>query len=245
MNGRFWTIVAGGVIAALVIAAAALGAALARPAPIAAAQGGGVVRQITVVGSGEARATPDRATVQIGVTSEAQSVQEALNDNKAKMAALLDQLKKLGVAEKDIQTSNININATYGENGRTVTGYQVSNTVAVVIRDLAQAGSLLDKVVSAGANTINGLSFGIENPKSLQEQARNAAIADAQTRAQAMAKAAGGTIGQVLSISETIGAPPVPMFDRAATEQAAGSSVPIQAGEQSVSAQVQITYELR
>jgi uncharacterized protein YggE len=247
MNNKFSTVIAGAVIAALIVAAASLGAVLARPTPIAAAQGGGVVRQITVVGSGEAKAAPDRATIQLGVMSEAATVQEALKDNNAKMATLIDQLKQLGVAERDIQTSNFNINATYGENGRTVTGYQVSNTVAVTIRKLSEAGSMLDKVVSAGANQVYGIGFGIEDPKQLQEQARNAAIADAQTRAQAIARAANSTVGQVISISETIGQPPMPLFDRgmAAEAQAAAGGPPIQAGEQVVTAQVQITYELR
>jgi uncharacterized protein len=245
MNGKFSTIIAGGVIAALIIGAAALGAVLARPTPIAAAQGTGTVRHITVVGTGEAKGAPDLASVQIGVVSEAATVREALKQNNAQVQALHNKLTELGIAAKDMQTSNFTINATYSENGRTITGYQVSNNVAVTIRDVEQTGDLLDQVVAAGANQVYGISFGIEDPKALQEQARNAAIADAQAQAQSMAQAVGGTVGQVISVSESIGAPPIPLMERAmAADQAAGAA-PIQPGEQTVSAQVQITYELR
>ena len=247
MNGKIGTLITGGVIAALIVGAAALGATLARPTPTQAAQaGGGVVRQITVVGTGETKAAPDRATIQLGVQSEAQTAQDALTDNSAKMAALINKLKELGVDPKDIQTSNFSVSPTYSNNGRTVTGYQVTNTVGVVIRDVAKAGDMLDKVVSAGANTIYGIAFSINDPKALQEAARNQAIADARTRAQAMAQAAGGTVGQILTISETIGMPP-PIMGRAMDTGAgaAGGAAPIETGEQTVTAQVQITFELR
>ncbi len=248
MNGKLSTIIAGGVIAALIVGAAALGAVLARPAAIQAAPiGNALVRQITVVGTGEAKATPDRATVELGVRSEAKSAREALTDNSAKMAALIDQLKQLGIAAKDIQTRNFNVSPTYTQDGHTVTGYQVTNSVSVVIRDLKGAGDLLDKVVSAGANTIYGMSFEIDNPKALQTQARDAAVADAQARAQAMAKAAGGTVGQVITISENVGAPPRPVLMRGAVESApaAAGAAPVETGEQTIDAQVEVTYELR
>ncbi len=248
MNGKISTVVTAALIAALVMGAAALGAVFARPTPTQAAQpGGGVVRQITVVGSGEAKAAPDRANIQLGVQSEAQTAREALTDNSTKMAGLIDQLKKLGVADKDIQTSNFNIAPTYEPNGRTVTGYQVNNTVSVIIRNLAGTSDLLDKIVSAGANTVYGMSFDIDNPKALQTTARDAAIADARVRADAIAKAAGGSVGQVLTISETIGSPPQPLMrvGAAADQAAAGGAPPVQTGEQTINAQVQITYELK
>lgn len=246
MNGKFSAVLMGAVIAAVTIGAAALGVVLARPAPTQAAQvSGNAPRQITVVGNGEAKAAPDRATVNIGVQSEAQTSREALTDNNAKMAALIDQIKKLGIAAKDIQTSNFNIAPTYSSDGRTVTGYQVHNSVAVIIRDLKNAGDVLDKVVSAGANSVSGIGFDINDPKALQATARDAAIADARTRAAAMAKAAGGTVGQILTISENISSPPTPALMREATQPAAGGAAPIETGEQTITAQVQITFELR
>ena len=250
MKSNMRTIVTGGMIAAIIAAVAAMGTFWSRPARAQAPQTGGTaVRHITVVGMGEAKAAPDRATVQIGVQSEAKTAREALTDNNAKMAGLIDQLKKLGIQAKDIQTSNFNISPTYSQNGRTVTGYQVNNMVSVVIRDITKAGDLLDKVVNAGANTIFGMSFSIDDPKPLQTTARNAAIADARTRAQAMAQAAGVSLGQILSISETINMPPVfmapgAMPDRGGAGGAAASS-PIETGEQTITAQVQLSFELR
>ena len=247
MNSRWSNWILAALVAVLVLEAATLGAVLARPPAAVAAQtpGGGVVRQITVVGTGEVKAAPDQATVQIGVQTQGEAARDALTENNAKMAALIEQLKQLGVAEKDIQTSNFSISPTYNNDGRVVTGYQVNNMASVTIRDVAAAGGLLDKIVSAGANTVWGISFGIGDPKALQSAARDAAIADARTRAEAMATAAQGTVGQVLSISENIGQVPQPILMRGGGEAAAADSVPVATGEQAVTAQVQITYELR
>ncbi len=252
MNTRTSTLIGavGGALLVITLAAGAFaGVALTRPAP-AQAQGAGVpgMRQVTVIGSGEARVAPDMATVQIGVETTAPTTQAALAENTTQAQAIIDQVKQLGVAEKDVQTSGFNIFPTYGEDGRTVTGYTVSNTVLVTIRDLAQAGALLDQVVSAGANRVYGVNFGISDPKAAQAQARDAAVADARARADQLAQSAGASIGAVLVISENIGgAMPVPMpammADRA--EAVGGAPVPVQAGEQVVGAQVQITYELR
>jgi uncharacterized protein YggE len=240
----------GALAGALLIAVLALGAvagfALARPVP-AQAQGPGVagLRQVTVIGSGESRVTPDIATVQIGVETTAPTTQEALAQNNTQAQAIIDQVKQLGVADKDIQTSGFNIYATYDNDGRSVTGYTVSNMVTVVIRDLAQAGALLDQVVQAGANRVYGISFGVSDPKAAQAQAREAAVADARERAEQLARASGAQLGSVLVVSESIGSGPVvpmPMMERA---QAAGGNVPMQSGEQVIGASIQVTFELR
>lgn len=247
MSGKIGTVLAGAVIAALIMGAAALGAIIARPTPTQAAQVNmAPVRQITVIGTGETKATPDRATVQLGVRSQATTAREAMTKNSQQMAVVVDQLKKLGIADKDLQTSGFNISPAYDQNGSTVTGYEVGNSVSVIIRDLKSAGDLLDKVVNAGANAVSGVSFSIDDPKALQATARDNAIADAQARAQAMAKAAGGTVGPVIAISETIGSPPPVIMQRAAAEsKAMDTAPPIEAGQQTINAQVQITYELR
>ncbi|WP_129629508.1 SIMPL domain-containing protein [Candidatus Oscillochloris fontis] len=237
------------VIAALLLAVFALGAAgvalLMRPSTAQAQSGVTGMRQITVIGTGDVRITPDTATVQIGVETNAATTQEALAQNTAQANAIIEQIKALGVAEKDIQTSGFNIYPTYNNDGRQVTGYTVSNQVSVVIRNLADAGSLLDKVVQAGANRIYGISFSVAETNTVLAQARDNAIVDAKARAEQMAIQAGASIGQVLVITEIIGASPVvpmPMMDRVV---GAGNAVPVQAGEQSYTAQVQVTYELR
>jgi uncharacterized protein YggE len=249
MENRNPTLI-GALAGALLIAVLAIGAIITvlitRPTP-AQAQAAGVpgMRQITVVGTGEIKVTPDTASVQIGVETTAPTTQEALSQNTAQATAIIEKIKQLGVAEKDIQTSGFNISPTYSSDGRQVTGYTVGNQVSVTIRDLAKAGSLLDQVVQAGANRIYGVSFTVSDPAAAQSQARDKAVADAKSRAAQLAQGAGATVGQVLVINENVGSSPVvplPMMDRAA---AAGAPVPVQAGEQSYSAQVQITYELR
>ena len=153
MNSKWSSVFIGGVVAAMIVAAGALGAFFARPGVTQAAQtnGGTIVRQITVIGNGEVKGAPDQATVQLGVQSQAQTSTAALADNSTKMEALLAKLKELGVAEKDIQTSNFSISPTYGDDGQTVTGYQVNNSASVTIRNIASTGALLDSVVAAGS----------------------------------------------------------------------------------------------
>ncbi len=250
MENRNSTLV--GVLAgALLIAVLALGAiagfAFVRPTT-AAAQNVGVtgLRQVTVVGAGESRVAPDMATVQIGVETTAPTTQEALAQNNAQAQAIIDQVKQLGVEDRDIQTTGFNIYATYDNDGRTVNGYTVSNMVSVTIRDLAQASTLLDQVVQAGANRVYGISFGVSDPKAAEAQAREAAMANALERAEQLAKVAGAQLGGVLVVSENIGSGPVvpmPGVGRAMAEDMA--SVPMQAGEQVITARIQVTYELR
>lgn len=243
---RFPTLTSALALVALAIAFGTVVALWVRPQQISAAATNVMpMRQITVVGQGEAKATPDTAMVQIGVQSEAAAAREALTDNNAKMTALVAKLKELGVVAKDIQTSNLSIYPRYDNEGREVLGYQVGNMVTVKVRNVGQTGALLDQVVEAGANSISGIMFMIDDAKTLEQQARDQAIANARTRAEAMAKAAGATVGQVYSITENIGtAPPMPMAG-SAREMLADVSVPVEAGEQTISAQVQITFELQ
>ena len=212
--------------------------------PVQAQSTGTVAPQITVIGSGTIEATPDTATVNIGVETNAPSTQEALNQNNQQTQAVIDQIKNLGVDEKDIQTSGFNIYPTYNTDGQQITGYNVSNTVTVKIRDLANAGTLLDQVVSAGANRIYGISFSVDDPTALYDQAREAAVAEARARAEKMAKAAGVSVGKVLVITESLGSTPVVM-PIAAGMMADASKVALQPGSSSFTAQVQVTFELR
>lgn len=245
MTQRFGTII--GVSASLLLLALLVGVgALLYTRPAVAQSGTGVpgMRQVAVLGHGEVQARPDTATVQIGVETEAASAKEALAQNNAQAQALQQKLAELGVAEQDLQTSNFNIMPTYGADGRQVAGYRVSNSVTVTIRQLGTAGALLDQVVQAGANSIYGISFSVADQQKLLEQARQKAVADAKARAGQLAAAGGAAVGDVLTISENVSAPPVPMpmMDRA-TEQA--PSVPVQPGTQTLSVDVQATFALR
>src|SRR6185436_10592134 len=148
----------------LAILAGLVGLLYARPVTAQTSTGVPGMRQVTVVGHGEVKGTPDTATVQIGVETEAAAAKDALAQNSAQAQAVHDQLTKLGVDAKDIQTSNFSINPAYGTDGRQVTGYRVSNMVTVKISQLDQAGTLLDQVVQAGANSVYGVSFSVEDP---------------------------------------------------------------------------------
>jgi uncharacterized protein YggE len=242
MTQRILSIIGMAIVVLLVVLIGMLAFSYARTAN---AQTGGVpgMRQVTVVGHGEVQAQPDTATVQIGVQTQAADAKDALAQNTQQTQAVQAKLKDLGIADKDMQTSNFSINPMYDNNGRQVTGYTVSNIVSVTIRNLDQAGTLLDQVVQAGANSIYGINFSVSNPEAVLNEARTRAIQNAQTRANQLAQAAGASAGEVLVISENIGqAPPVPMMAR---EAAAGSAAPIQAGEQTLSVDVQVTFALR
>jgi uncharacterized protein len=202
-------------------------------------------RNVTVVGRGDIKVRPDTAIVQIGVDIEGKTVKEALAQNNQQAAAIQKKLADLGVDAKDIQTSGFNIFPTYGTDGRQVTGYRVMNTVTVKIRAIDKTGSLLDEVVQAGANSVYGISFTVDNPRTFEDQAREAAMRDAKARADLLARAGGASVGEVLIITENVGsAVPIAMpMERAAV--ANDSSVPVQPGEQSVSISVQVTYSLK
>ncbi len=205
------------------------------------------VRGITVVGQGEASGAPDVARANLGVEVFAPTVAEATKENNDKMAAVIAKLKDLGIAEKDIQTSGYSINpernVSNGAAGQ-MTGYRVANMVQVTIRDLSKVGTVLDQVTQAGANNVYGVNFSIDDPAKLQADARAKAIADAQARADDLAKLSGVQRGDVLGISEVIGASPMPMAAR--SDMAVGDgAAPVQPGELQVQVQIQVTYAIR
>jgi uncharacterized protein len=246
MQNRMLTIF-GAVITLLLIAILVIvagqsltGAAQAQPAGVTGA------RQVTVVGRGEAKGTPDTGYVQIGVETEANTTEEALEQNNAQVAAIIEKIKQLGVAEEDIQTSNFSINTRYDNDGRRVVGYQVSNIVSVTIRNLEQTGTLLDQVVQIGANRVYGINFGVDDPSELLAQARDKAVADARDKAEQLAQASGASVGRVLVITENVGSQsPIPMPMRSEIAEQDAAAVPIQTGRQTVSTQVQVTFELQ
>lgn len=231
------------IVLSLAALVAVIGASYARPA---AAQSVGVpgMRQITVVGDGASKATPNVATVQIGVETRAATSSEAVGQNSTQVAALLAKIKELGVKDEDVQTAGFGVSPDYDYEAKVVKGYVVNNQLSVTIRDLAKAGGLLDQVVQAGANNIYGLSFSVADSKAALADARQAALDDAKAKAQQLASLSGATLGEVLLITENIGSQqPVPMMAGAA--EMARADVPVQAGSQSFNAQVQVTFALR
>jgi len=220
--------------------------AAAAPALLAPAWAG-EPHSITMAGHGEARAAPDLVTINAGVTTDAATAAAALAANTARMKQVFAALQALNVPRKNIQTSNFSVSPQYsnGQNNETqrLTGYRVNNQLRVRLGDVAALGKALDALVSAGANQMNGIDFAIDNPAPLLDKARTDAIADARARAQTYARAAGVTLGPILSISEGGGAPR-PMY-RMMAMAAAPSPVPVAAGEETVSADVTVVWQIQ
>ncbi len=206
-------------------------------------------RQVTVSGLGEVHAVPDKANVSAGVISLGDTAAQALQKNTTNMRAVFDALIQLGIAEKDIQTSNFSVSPRYGRYEKSdvppkIVGYQVSNSVSIVIRDLEKLGEALDSFVTAGANNLGGVQFTFSDPSALQVKARIAAIEDAKARAKLYAETAGASLGEVLIIQESSVPRPMPVMARMASF-AEDSSVPIAAGEGTVSSSVTVTFALK
>jgi uncharacterized protein YggE len=203
---------------------------------------------LTVVGTGEATARPDTADIQAGVVSEASTAREALSANTAAMQAFYTTLSGLHIAERDIQTATFNVSPMYGREERRgqpprIVAYRVENRVRLTIRDLARLGEILDILVTQGANTIHGIQFRVGEPQPVLDRARQAAVADAQHRATLYARAAGVTLGRVLSLREEHVPPPSPVLH---TERmlAAEAAVPVALGETTFTIRLVVTYEL-
>lgn len=233
-----------------VIVVAALTAASLSSLPAISATDTPPPRTISVTGIGEVKAKPDMAVITSGVVTEAPTARDALAKNNSAMTAVIDALKKAGIAELDIQTSNFSVSPQYPPyqpNQKTaprISGYQVSNQVTVRVKNLAKLGSILDTLVQVGANQINGIAFDFDQPQARQNEARKLAVADARAKAELYAASARVGVGRVMHISETMvfnGPQPMYAMDKVAAE----SAVPIAAGQQTLSANVSIVYEIQ
>ncbi len=206
-------------------------------------------RTLNVSGSGKVFMTPDLAYVTIGVHTEGYEASAAVEENNQKSQAVNEALKTLGIAPKDIQTTNFSIypQQEYDNEGKS-TGkikYIVDNSVQVTVRDLEKIGEVLDKSVQAGANSISGIQFDVADKTSAQSAARKAAVDDAYAKAVELAEAAGVTLGPVQTISEFTSTSPTPMYDMRAAAPMAESSVPVEAGQMSLVIEVNIVYQIK
>lgn len=211
---------------------------------------------ISIQGIGEVSATPDMAYITSGVTTEGKTAREALDANTTAMTALIDVLKSAEIADKDIQTSNFSVQPQYvysdqrSSAGYTkppqIAGYQVSNSVTVRVRDLENLGTVLDQIVTVGANTINNVSFAVEDTDALYTEARKRAIKDAMAKAGLYTDAANVGLGRIVNISENGGIMPQVFDQRAkvAMMEMSASPVPVQAGELSYNISVSVQWEL-
>ena len=202
------------------------------------------VRSISVTGTGTIEAAPDMATLMIGVTTQGKTAAEALAENSKATDAVIARLTASGIAARDMQTSNLSINPNwtgYDSSTPTISGYVASNMLTVRVRALDTTGAVLDAAVADGANTLNGMTFGLADPEPAYKEARKEAVTDARAKAELLATAAGVKLGQVLSISDA-GAmtDPAPMY----RDAVAASPVPVVGGELGLVASVAVTWEI-
>jgi uncharacterized protein YggE len=204
---------------------------------------------ISTTGEGVARAAPDFAMVTIGVQTQSKTAQSALAENSKATSAVIDALKGVGVAAKDIQTSEFSVwpqNVEQPSRGsgapQGVAGYIVANRVTATVRDVSRLGETLDKTVASGANAINGVEFGVDDASHLLDEARKTAFADAKRKAEIYAAEAGAKLGPLVSLEET-GAN-APVAGGMMKEMAAAPRPPIEAGEMKLSVQINAQFEI-
>lgn len=232
-------------------------AASAQPvaaAPVLATNG----TLLSVSAEGKVTRVPDLAVFTAGVVSQGKTASEALSANAADMTRVIAALKRAGIADRDIQTSNLSLNPVYQPQRSLpdgtidppqprIIGYQANNSVSVRQRKLGDYGRVIDTLVSSGANQVNGPSFEVDSPDPAMDEARVAAMKKARARAELYARAAGLRVSRILSINESGGwAPPQPVMYRMAAMEAAPPAPPspVQAGELQLSLTVAVQFEL-
>ena len=202
---------------------------------------------ITVTGSASVTLKADYARISVGVSSKAATVEQAANENNAAIFAVNEALKEAGVAEEDIATSYYSVYAEYDYasfGGQKLTGYNVTNQLTVIIRDMAHIGATLDKATAAGANNIYNIEFLSTKADEAQDEATVYAVQDAMRRAKLLASAAGLNLGGIKSISDTVASYGIVTRSYASKLDAvAGNS--ILPDDTSVSASVTIVFELK
>jgi uncharacterized protein YggE len=206
--------------------------------------------RLDISASGTASRVPDLAIISAGVVTRSSTATGAIADNAARMERVRAALKRAGIADRDIQTSSINLNPDYRyENNQppVLTGYQASNTVSVKFRDIRNSGRILDALVAEGANQINGPSLTIDKPQAAYDEARVKAIAAGRARAELYARALGMRVTRLLSVSEGGGyaRPPMPMAERGDMVMAAAAKTQIEPGSQDLEVTLAMSFELQ
>lgn len=224
---------------------------LAACSPAAISPAAEASRTLNVTGFGQVYVKPDIAYLYIGVHTEMSNASEAVSENNQQVSRIIETLKSAGVAAEDIRTSNFSIYLfdKYDPSG-TPTGekyYAVDNTVYVTVRNLNKLGDLLDTVIRAGATNINSIQFDVADKTQAMQEARAAAVKNANDLAQELAGLAGVTLVEIVNISYSESAPYVvyPEFGRGGGGGAMQAAVPIEPGQMSITANVSVTYEIK
>ncbi len=201
-------------------------------------------RIMTVTGAGSVARAPDMVVITLGVEAQADTAQAAMAETSAAMTRLQERMTAEGIAARDIQTTQVSLNPVYEDrNGpqRRVVGFNAANTVTLRLREMDMAGPILGALVEDGANRIGRISFALQDNTAAMDEARSAAVADAQRKAQLLAGAAGVTLGAIRDIREvgSGGPDPMPM-----ARMAADAGVPLAEGELTLNAAVTLVYEI-
>ncbi|HEX6073125.1 MAG TPA: SIMPL domain-containing protein [Sphingomicrobium sp.] len=206
--------------------------------------------RLDISATGEATRVPDVAVVSTGVVTRAATARAALEQNAQRMERVRAALKRAGIPDRDIQTSNISLNPEYryAENQPPkLVGYTASNQLSVRFRDIAKTGDIIDALVAEGANQINGPSLTIDKPEEALDEARTKALAVGRARAELYARALGMRVARLLSVSESGGnypvPPPMPVMMEARAQ--AGYATKIDPGEQKLSVTLGMVFELQ
>lgn len=212
---------------------------------------GAIIDTVSVTGTGRVRLQPDRFSFTVGVQTQAPTVEEAVNENNSRVAAVTAALKKTGATPEEIQTAGFSIypqqDYSQGHLPRLL-GYQVSNNVTVTKKQIGEAGKLLQAAIAAGVNTSSGLSFSVSDPVRGRDQGLRAAFDDARAKAALLASAAGRTLGQALAITEGTEPMSVPRPMRGAVQMAMKaevSEVPVESGTDELAFTVSVVFALR
>jgi hypothetical protein len=239
------SLLTGSLLVILLILGVTLVAMQSTTSPVSAQAEQEQQRTIQVTGRGQVSAQPDRAVLRLGVQTEADGAQEALDENNERMSAVISTTVDSGIDPANIQTQNFRLEPVYesqdGDTRPELVGYRASNVVQITTSDLNGLGELLDAVVAAGGNTIEGIRFEVSDQADLEAAAREAAMLDAQQKAEQLTGLAGASLGPVKTIIETGGSRPLPAVE----ETSLAAAVPVQAGSQTIEASVQVTWEIQ
>lgn len=222
--------------------------ALALMMPLAA-QAAEQPTTLTLTGVGTVNRAPDMATVSVGVETSDDTAAQALADNTQAVGDVILNLKQAGVEARDIQTSNFSIQPVYKSQksislgGNPIDHYRVSNMVSATTRDIQTVGAVLDALVRAGANRINGINFGLSTREAAMDEARRLAVVDVRRKAELYAEAAGFTLGPILSITES-GGFVEPRADMMMAREVSAAPVPVEAGQLGITSQVHIVWQI-
>jgi len=204
-------------------------------------------RTISVSGSGSIQVPADMAKLTFSVQTKDQAALDSVQKNAVRMKAVYEALKKAGINESDISTSNYSLyQESTWKDGKDVPGlYVTSNNIVVVLEDVEKSGFIIDTAIAAGVNRMNGISFLVKDSKAALDQARILAFQQAKEKAELYAKEAGCKLGKVISISENSGSYPVVREYAMDAKMAATNSTTISAGQDAVTATVSVVFELK